>query len=95
MSQPVFDFSGVESIDFSGARIVYQGVAGAYSQQAMLTYFGEDCQSFHVATWKEAMEAIRDHTADYAVLPIENSSAGIVSENYDLLVEYDNSTKRS
>ena len=27
---------------------------------------------------------------DYAVLPIENSSAGIVSENYDLLVEYDN-----
>ena len=28
--------------------------------------------------------------ADYAVLPIENSSAGIVSENYDLMVEYDN-----
>ena len=28
--------------------------------------------------------------ADYAVLPIENSSAGIISENYDLLVEYDN-----
>jgi chorismate mutase/prephenate dehydratase len=36
------------------------------------------------------MEAIRNGEADYAVLPIENSSAGIVSENYDLLVEYDN-----
>ena len=36
------------------------------------------------------MEAIKQGSADYAVLPIENSSAGIVSENYDLLVEYDN-----
>lgn len=36
------------------------------------------------------MEAIAKGEADYAVLPIENSSAGIVSENYDLLVEYDN-----
>ena len=35
------------------------------------------------------MEAIACGEADYAVLPIENSSAGIVSENYDLMVEYD------
>ena len=34
------------------------------------------------------MEAIRTGEADYAVLPMENSSAGIISENYDLLVEY-------
>ena len=36
-----------------------------------------------------AMDAIESGEADYAVLPIENSSAGIVSENYDLMVEYD------
>ena len=41
-------------------------------------------------TWRDAMEAIKNGEADYAVLPIENSSAGIVSENYDLMVEYDN-----
>lgn len=35
------------------------------------------------------MDAIESGEADYAVLPIENSSAGIVSENYDLMVEYD------
>ena len=35
------------------------------------------------------MEAIKNGEADYAVLPIENSSAGSVRENYDLLVEYD------
>ena len=72
------------------ARIVFQGVEGAYSQQAMMEYFGKDCDSFHVDTWKDAMEAIKNGEADFAVLPIENSTAGIVSENYDLLVEYDN-----
>ena len=35
------------------------------------------------------MEAIQSGYVDYAVLPIENSSAGIVAENYDLLMEYD------
>lgn len=72
------------------ARIVFQGVEGAYSQQAMTEYFGKACDSFHVETWKDAMEAIKNGEADFAVLPIENSTAGIVSENYDLLVEYDN-----
>ena len=56
----------------------------------MKTYFGENCNGYNVDSWKDAMEDIKCGKADYAVLPIENSSAGIVSENYDLLVEYDN-----
>ncbi len=80
----------VDGFETPNARIVFQGVAGAYSQQAMTEYFGKECDSFHVETWKDAMEAIKNGQADFAVLPIENSSAGIVSENYDLLVEYDN-----
>ena len=84
------EFEKVDTLDYSNARIVFQGLEGAYSQEAMEMFFGENCDSFHVATWKDAMEAIRMGKADYAVLPIENSSAGIISENYDLLVEYDN-----
>ena len=80
----------VEELELPKARIVFQGVEGAYSQQAMTEYFGQECESFHVETWKDAMDAIKQGTADFAVLPIENSTAGIVSENYDLLVEYDN-----
>lgn len=83
-------FEAVEDLVTPKARIVFQGVEGAYSQQAMTEYFGSQCDSFHVDTWKDAMEAIKSKEADFAVLPIENSSAGIVSENYDLLVEYDN-----
>lgn len=84
------EFTTVTSFETKKARIVFQGVEGAYSQQAMMEYFGAECDSFHVETWKDAMEAIKNDKADFAVLPIENSSAGIVSENYDLLVEYDN-----
>ncbi len=36
------------------------------------------------------MEAIEEGAADFAVLPIENSSAGPVNEIYDLLVEFEN-----
>lgn len=83
-------FEVKDTIDFAHARVVYQGVEGAYSQMAMNAFFGEHTDSFHVETWRNAMEALKNGEADFAVLPIENSSAGIVSENYDLLVEYDN-----
>ena len=88
VEQPELDT--VDNFLSSKMRIVFQGVEGAYSQQAMTEYFGQECDSFHVETWKDAMEAIKNGEADFAVLPIENSTAGIVSENYDLLVEYDN-----
>ena len=53
------DFTEVESLDFSNARIVFQGVEGAYSQLAMKTYFGENCNGYNVDTWKDAMEDIK------------------------------------
>ncbi len=83
------DFSEVDAPDYRNARIVFQGVEGAYAQLALRQYFGVDADSYHVETWRDAMEAITKGEAGYAVLPIENSSAGIVSENYDLLAEYD------
>lgn len=82
------DFTEVEALDYKKKRIVFQGVEGAYTQLALREYFGENADSYHVDTWRDAMEAIASGEADYAVLPIENSSAGIVSENYDLMVEY-------
>ncbi len=83
-------FVQVDRLPFTSHKVVYQGTEGAYSQIAMKAYFGEDTDNYHVETWRDAMEAIRSGEADYAVLPIENSSAGIVGENFDLLVEYGN-----
>ncbi len=83
-------FIGVETLDTQRARVVFQGAEGAYSQAAMKQYFGEEISSFHVDTFRDAMSAIDEGSADFAVLPIENSTAGIVSEIYDLLVEFEN-----
>lgn len=83
-------FIGVEELETQKARVVFQGAEGAYSQAAMVQYFGETVNSFHVDSFRDAMDAIDEGSADFAVLPIENSTAGIVSEIYDLLQEYEN-----
>ena len=83
-------FIGVDSLSQGKARVVFQGAEGAYSQAAMIQYFGEQVNSFHVETFRDAMIAIDEGSADFAVLPIENSTAGIVSEIYDFLVEFEN-----
>ena len=83
-------FIGVEELDWKNSRVVFQGTDGAYSQAAMHKFFSKDVNSFHVQTFRDAMEAIEEGSADFAVLPIENSSAGMVSEMYDLLEEFEN-----
>ncbi len=83
-------FIGVDQLDMEKARVVFQGAEGSYSQEAMFRFFGEKVNNFHVDTFRDAMSAIDEGSADYAVLPIENSTAGIVSEIYDLLAEYEN-----
>lgn len=83
-------FIGVDELDMKNARVVFQGAEGAYSQMAMLKFFGEDVNCFHVDTFRDAMSAIEEGSADFAVLPIENSTAGIVNEIYDLMTEFEN-----
>jgi chorismate mutase/prephenate dehydratase len=83
-------FIKIDSLEAEKSRIVFQGTEGAYSQAAMQKYFGTEINSFHVQTFRDAMEAIEEGSADYAVLPIENSSAGAVNEVYDLLMEFEN-----
>ena len=84
------DFCFVERLPLKDVKVVFQGVEGAYSYAAMRTYFEEDkISSYHVKTWRDAMEDVAAGRADYAVLPLENSTAGIVADMYDLLMEYD------
>ncbi len=83
-------YSALPAFDFSNSTVCFQGVEGAYSQQAMNEFFDLSFKdSFHVDTWRLAMDAIKEGKADYAVLPIENSSAGSITENFDLLAEYE------
>lgn len=80
----------IDEIDKEHCRVVYQGVPGAYSHIATKRFFGPGVNDFKVDTWRDAMEAVKNGDAKYAVLPIENSTTGIVAQVYDLLQEYNN-----
>lgn len=85
---PKSSFREVPELNKSNIHAVYQGVPGAYSYAAMRKFFGKSVESHNVKTWRQALEDVAHKKADYAVLPMENSTAGIVSEIYDLLTEY-------
>ena len=67
-------------------KIAYQGVAGAYSHIACTRLFpGQEyiaCDTFEIA-----MELVKNGNADKAVIPVENSNAGRVSDVHFLLPE--------
>ncbi|MDE6590499.1 MAG: chorismate mutase, partial [Oscillospiraceae bacterium] len=70
-------------------RVVYQGVPGAYSEQACLNFFGGDVSTTGLEQFEDCFLALREGRADYAVLPIENSSTGAIRQIYDLLTQYE------
>lgn len=69
-------------------RVVYQGVPGAYSEQAALDFFG-GADTAGLEQFEDCFLALREGRADYAVLPIENSSTGAIRQIYDLLTQYE------
>ena len=69
-------------------RVLYQGVPGAYAEEATALFFGEERPRQAAETWEEVFLALREGRADYGVVPIENSSTGSISQVYDLLAKY-------
>ncbi len=68
---------------------VFQGVAGANSETALMKVFGDDCNRINVMTFAEVFDAVSEGKADYGVLPLENSLTGSISGVYDLLEKRD------
>ena len=74
--------------------IYYQGVPGAYQELAARALF-PNTEPDHVPTWEQVFQSVRDSVADVGVVPVENTTAGTVSEVYDLLLHYNLSINRS
>ena len=70
-------------------RVAYQGEPGCYSEEAAAGLFGPEVDSMGLPWFEEVFLALRDGRADYAVLPIENSSTGSIRQVYDLLAQYE------
>lgn len=68
-------------------RVCYFGREGSYSHRAAMQYFA-DGKLFRAAAFEDAFVCLQKDQADYAVLPIENSSTGTIAEVVDLLERY-------
>ena len=71
-----------------GKHVVYQGEPGAFSEEAVLGFFGEARERAAVPTWRAVFEAVADGSAQAGVIAIESSLAGTIRETYDLLAEF-------
>ncbi len=67
-------------------KVAYQGEPGAYSDEAVTALFA-DAESIGFPTFRLTFEALTMGAVEVAVLPVENSSAGVVQEVSDLLWE--------
>lgn len=70
-------------------QVIYQGVPGAYSEQAVINFFGQGAERKGLEQFEDCFRAMREGQAHYAVLPIENSSTGAIRQIYDLLTQYE------
>jgi prephenate dehydratase len=70
-------------------RVAYQGERGAFSEDAARKLLGPEIEMIPNRTFDEMFEAVSSNVARLAIVPIENSLAGSVHKNYDLLVQHD------
>jgi prephenate dehydratase len=69
-------------------RVAFQGEPGAFSEEAVEAFYGEEVERTPVPTWRAVFETVRDGSADAGVVAIESSLAGSIRETYDLLNEF-------
>jgi len=70
----------------AGTVVAFQGEMGAFSQRASHNIFGPDIDPLPCTAFEDVFEAVVKKKAKLAVIPIENSLAGSVLQNFDLLV---------
>ena len=67
-------------------RVAYQGEAGAFSETAARRLVGDEARMIPFRSFEEMFESVGGGDADCCVTPIENSLAGSIHRNYDLLL---------
>jgi prephenate dehydratase len=68
--------------------VAFQGIPGAFSEEALIAHFGDETDRTALRTFEAVFEAVADGSASAGVVPIENSLAGSVLENHDLLLAH-------
>ena len=67
-------------------RVAYLGPAGTFSQEAALSFFGTSIQEIPCASLDEVFHATASGAADFGVVPLENSTEGVIARSLDLML---------
>ncbi|MBO4863396.1 MAG: 2-amino-4-hydroxy-6-hydroxymethyldihydropteridine diphosphokinase [Eubacterium sp.] len=78
-------FTELDHLSTKGKTVVYAGVPGAYAEEAAIKFFGGGVNYINVKKFDDVVKAVAEGQAHYGVIPIENSSAGFVTGNYDII----------
>jgi len=70
-----------------GVRIAFQGEPGAYSEAAIFEHFGTGVQSLPCESFEQVFASVASGASEQGLVPIENSLAGSIHRNYDLLLQ--------
>ncbi|MFA5626837.1 MAG: prephenate dehydratase [Thiohalomonadaceae bacterium] len=68
-------------------RVAYLGPEGTFTQAATLKHFGHSVQTISLPTIVEVFREVEAGSADYGVVPVENSTGGIVGHTLDILLD--------
>ena len=69
-------------------KVAFQGERGAFSEDAVLRFFG-DVELLPSRSLRDVFKSVANDTADFGIVPVENSQAGSINETYDLLLKFD------
>jgi len=70
-------------------RVSFQGERGAYSELAAFECFGDDIIPIPCESFERAFEAVSSGDSTHGLLPFENSLAGSIHRNYDLILRHE------
>ena len=88
MAEPAPAASPRQEIEPEPVVVAFQGEPGSYSEMAAFEHFGGDITPLPCESFESAFEAVSQGLCTYGLLPFENSLAGSIHRNYDLILRH-------